>query len=265
MPAAISLKTELRPCPTLPIAQGTLEQIVLNLVINARDAIEGVGEIRVGCREGPGGAAALWIADTGSGMDEETKTRLFEPFFTTKGPQEGTGLGLSMVQGFVTRTGGWIDVETKLGEGTRFTLRWPPAQARAEAAPAITQTLGEPDDAHVLVVEDNPEAARIMSRTLVGVGYTVTCVSTIGAARDQLGAHAYDLVACDGLLADGSALDLIGALDELPVPPALLVFSGYPEDERVLAAARESGGEVLAKPFSAKQLTRACAELVSPD
>lgn len=259
LPTDVELGESLAPCPIVPLSHATLEQIVLNLVINARDAIDGRGQIVLGCGQNSAGWAELWITDNGSGMDDETLARLFEPFFTTKGPRQGTGLGLSMVHGFVTRTGGTIEVDSNLGEGTRFTLSWPPAGPSRPAPTTVSQPEGEANDVTILLVEDNLDAARVMARTLTKAGYQVTAVASVAAARDQLRGHDFALVACDGLLPDGGALELATFLAEQPIVPALLVLSGYPRDERVRAAGQRSGVPILAKPFSAAELVEACA------
>jgi two-component system, cell cycle sensor histidine kinase and response regulator CckA len=150
LPATIQIVEQICDVPPLFGDAGQLNQVVVNLVTNAAQAIGGkVGNITVrvwaGCEAQPsphmslvGPAVCLSVADTGCGMDEATLNRVFEPFFTTKGVGEGTGLGLSVVHGIVTAHGGKITVQSKLGEGTEFSLSLPALDPRETTAPFET-------------------------------------------------------------------------------------------------------------------------------
>jgi signal transduction histidine kinase len=132
MPATIEIKEEIEDVPLVLADVGQLQQIIVNLATNARQAIvSDMGAITIGVSRAPqrpdrgGNFLRLRVADTGCGMDAETKDRIFEPFFTTKNVGEGTGLGLSVVHGIVTNHGGWIEVGSEPGKGTEFTIFLP--------------------------------------------------------------------------------------------------------------------------------------------
>ena len=179
---------------------GQLEQVIVNLAVNARDAMPGGGRLRIamevleveqsnaerhGVSAGP--HVAVMVQDTGTGMDTEVLARAFEPFFTTKGPQDGTGLGLSTVFAVVQQSGGFITVESELGVGTRFTIYLPtaaaPDQNRADARLAPVVAGGET----VLLAEPDPDVARLLQKTLTSAGYVVlvghTAVEALSVAE----------------------------------------------------------------------------------
>ena len=147
MPATVLINEEIDAIPPVLADAGQIQQIIVNLVTNARQAIGNEqGTITIGVSladdrsRGVGGSAVLLrVADTGCGMDAETRDRIFEPFFTTKDVGEGTGLGLSVVHGIVTDHGGWIEVDSQPGKGTEFRIFLPlpkPASTPIEAAAA---------------------------------------------------------------------------------------------------------------------------------
>ena len=165
-----------------------MQQVLMNLVVNARDAMDGNGELRIGMRtesyEMPQGTQpdqnsnsdqAIWvIEDTGQGMDQDTLDRIFEPFFTTKSREHGTGLGLSVVHGIVTDHGGQIEVKSQPGQGTRFTIRFPTCEPPQESAHHLTKK--QPDirnDEQILLAEDNEYVRDVMVTALESEGYEV--------------------------------------------------------------------------------------------
>jgi signal transduction histidine kinase/ActR/RegA family two-component response regulator len=166
---------------------GQLEQVLLNLAVNARDAMPAGGVLSVTVEpdpELPDARVRLTVADTGAGMDAATRDRIFDPFFTTKPDGQGTGLGLSIVYGIVTRAGGSIAVESAPGRGSRFDLRFPIATALS-ATPQVARDVPVGGSETVLVAEDDPAVRQLAVRTLQRYGYHVL------AARD--GVHALDI------------------------------------------------------------------------
>jgi PAS domain S-box-containing protein len=257
------------PCRVDP---AQLENAVLNLVLNARDALEGAGEVRLSLAPRrittpprnpdldapPGDYAALTVADDGQGMDRETLEKACEPFFTTKEPGRGTGLGLSMVFGFVRQSGGQVELESTPGEGTRVTMLLPRAAAETgTAAPGEASTVPRARGETVLVVEDEPELLRLLRGMLEELGYRVLQAADEGGVLALLAeGAAFDLVVSDVLLAGPRrGPELVRALREArPGTPAVYI-SGYPEE---LDAEALPGASVplLAKPFSREALAR---------
>ena len=178
-----------------------LEQAVVNLALNARDAMPDGGVLEVGV-ERLGDLLRLRVRDTGAGMDEATLARIYEPFFTTKGPGRGTGLGLSMVYGFVRAAGGAIRVTSAPGKGTSFVIDLPavPAAMAAPADPLVQVPIGGTEA--VLLVEDEPTTRDVARRYLEGLGYLVR---TAGSAREAL-----------EMLASGPTPDLLLADVRMP-------------------------------------------------
>ena len=247
--------------------RGQLEQIVVNLVVNARDAMPDGGTVRV-CTGAavadangiPGECVTLSVADSGVGMDEQTRERIFEPFFTTKEQGKGTGLGLSTVYGIVKASGGDIEVQSDLNEGTEFQLRFP--RKDDEVATASVEPLA-PDAIHgsetVLVVEDEEPLRRLTRRILESRGYTVLdaadgeeAIHTLASTSSRV-----DLVLTDVVMPGMSGRELVERL--LPVYPWLrvLFMSGYTEDMMLQHRVAELGITVVEKPFTRDDLALA--------
>ncbi|MFO0588050.1 MAG: PAS domain S-box protein [Polyangiaceae bacterium] len=246
----ITVKTDLTA--RLPLVQadpGMMEQVIMNLSVNARDAMEGGGELRFGTRtvvyseddvradprRRTGTFVCLEVTDTGTGMDETTMARIFEPFFTTKGVGRGTGLGLATTYGIVAQHGGFIDVESRVGEGSTFRVYLP---AREEgpsesAAPASVARPIERGSEAILLVEDDASVRRTLENLLTHAGYRVTTASS-GAEALVTWDHCsgqFDLLFTDMVMPGGmSGLDLARKLragrPDLPV----VVTSGYSAD-----------------------------------
>ena len=240
-----------------------LEQALLNLAVNARDAMPRGGALRMETANipaGPAGDAArvqVAVSDTGAGMDAETAARAFDPFFTTKSPDEGTGLGLAMVQAFMRQSGGQVAVESKPGLGSTFRLIFPAAVAPVaeEAPPACQAWTGHET---ILLVEDDDAVRRVLARAMTAAGYQVLAAADAAEALD-LSAEAgrpIDLVMTDvvlpGLDGHGLAARLAESRPGLPV----LYLSGYPPDTAKRYGAGPPG-ELLRKPFSVESLLAA--------
>ena len=241
-----------------------LEQVLLNLAVNARDAMPDGGSITIEVDEvdveadhtldlEPGRFALLSVSDTGCGIDAETAARIFEPFFTTK--ENGTGLGLATVHGIVTQSGGTIWVYGEPGRGTTFKLYLPLAagelqRVESAATPPSQDGRGE----HVLVVEDDRQVRAIIKQMLVRRGFVVTvagnAVDAIAAAR----ADRIDLVLSDLVMPGKGGRELVAELRELQPRAAVLYMSGYSDDAVKRRGVIEAGTAFIEKPFSSDDL-----------
>jgi two-component system cell cycle sensor histidine kinase/response regulator CckA len=247
--------------PRIKADAGQLEQVILNLVVNARDAMPDGGHLTVttslyaghrgpaiGCARG---YVRLSVADTGCGIPEETRSKVFEPFFTTKG-DAGTGLGLATVYGIVTQNAGQIGLESAVGIGTTFTIDLP---ATAEAAPVAELGAFPPRvaDAYakVLIVEDDPRVRQIIEIALRRAGHDVVAVEGPQEALVVLnGRSDINLVLTDVVMPGMNGYDLATEVKKV-APGARIVFmSGYAHDP-----VRQPRDGFLAKPFTVESLT----------
>ncbi|WP_277980441.1 ATP-binding protein [Sphingomonas phyllosphaerae] len=238
------------------------ESAVLNLVINARDAMPSGGTLSLlpaivdglPAVRGHGGAegrfVALRVSDTGSGIAPDVLEKIFEPFFTTKEVNQGTGLGLSQVHGFAKQSGGEIDVHSELGIGTAFTLYLPLARGVVPVAASPSRIDTRPLPLRrVLLVEDNEAVGQFARGLLEELGQTVTWSLNGGAALELLErAHdEFDLVFTDVIMPGMSGLDLARAVRaRWPALPVILT-TGY---SHALAAEQDHGFALLRKPYS---------------
>ena len=261
---------------------GQLEQVVVNLVVNARDAMPDGGRLTIETAVAevdrgraleigeiaPGRYATLAVRDTGCGMDRDTMGRIFEPFFTTKEKGQGTGLGLATVYGIVRQSGGGITVESAVGAGSTFTI-YLPCVPQAAATPADSATGADAGRAGtVLVVEDDDAVRRLASRVLRQHGYTLLEAGTgreaVAIVLDHDGP--LDLVLSDVVMPDmgGGALRewLAGARPDVPV----LLMTGYTDDEMIRRGVREQstrgGLPLIQKPFAVETLVSAVRETI---
>jgi len=245
-----------------------LELALVNLAVNARDAMPDGGVLRVTAHNRPPdeGLAVdhvrLVVADTGFGMSEETAKRVFEPFFTTKGVGRGTGLGLSQVYGFARSSGGRASVESQEGQGARVILDLPRTDKVAELAEIDgVSTPPTRNQGRVLLVEDDPAVAEMTAGLLVELGYAVDRAADGRAALDRLDAAGpYDLMLSDMVMpGDLTGLALASATRELRPQLPIVLVTGYSE---AATDARSAGFQVLSKPYTLLDL-RAALELSS--
>lgn len=254
-----------------------LEQVILNLIVNAADAVGSSGTVMIrtladrlphvvppGTPARPDQPAVLLeVCDTGSGMTPETQARIFEPFFTTKPPGRGTGLGLSLVHAIITRHGGRIDVQSRVGAGTTFQVRWPaaPVDVVRVAPPAAMPEMIDPDGAVILVAEDDPVVRRITERLLRRRGFEVILATDGAEAVDRFNAHAasgIDLLLFDIAMPRLSGTDAYNVIRHHPACPPILFVSGVPEDVPAPTSARI---RFLRKPYSESELFATLAAL----
>jgi CheY-like chemotaxis protein len=250
---------------------------VLNLVLNARDAIEGAGRIRVATEAGPlpealrepgddraRRYALLRVSDDGHGMDERTRDRIFEPFFTTKAAGRGTGLGLSTVHGIVHQGGGAIGVDSEPGEGTVVSVYLPAAERAATPASrdAAPEARRGPPGGTVLVVEDDAGVRRLTRRALESAGFLVLEAEGAEQALRLAAGARLDLVVTDIVMPGRSGIELAERIAETHPEVPVLFVSGYAEETPEHRRARGAGRELLGKPFRPQQLVERARQLV---
>ena len=257
---------------------GQLEQILMNLLVNARDAMPHGGRVTIETanveldgsyaieRQGhvePGRYVMLAVSDSGTGMTREVCEHIFEPFFTTKEPGKGTGLGLSTVYGIVKQSGGYIWVYSEPGRGTTFKIYFPRLAEELESGDEERVT-SEPcgGTETVLLVEDEDGVRRLAHRILERKGYTVIEARTGAEALTAAARHVgpIDLVVSDVVMPGMSGRDLVQRLRESRAGFAELYMSGYTDDEVVRRGVVERGTAFLQKPFTAAGMLRAVRE-----
>jgi signal transduction histidine kinase/ligand-binding sensor domain-containing protein/CheY-like chemotaxis protein len=267
--AHIELVTDVAaaPCPVLA-DPGQLEQVLVNLAVNARDAMPGGGTLRVetaavelaqdlgGAR--PGVAAGAWVRlrvrDTGTGLSEEAARHLFEPFFTTKEKGKGTGLGLATCYGIVKQMGGHIWLQSEPGRGTTVEIHLPRAEGKLERPPAEGEAAGPAaagGGERILVVEDEPQVRALAARALVERGYQVL---TAGDGEEALrvleAAPPVALLLTDVIMPRMGGAELAARLVTSRPGTAVLFMSGYVDRTAVGQGALPEGADVLLKPFT---------------
>jgi PAS domain S-box-containing protein len=255
-----------------------LENVILNLAINARDAMDAVGKLILEASNtqldehsalkypdvAAGPYVLLAISDTGCGMPPEVMERAFEPFFTTKPEGRGTGLGLSMVYGFVKQTGGHITLHSEVGHGTTIKLYLPRAlQAEAPRSESVTSPV-EGGTEKVLVVEDNPEVRATVVETLTGLGYRVFKASDGQNALELLqGGLVVDLMFTDVVMPGPVRSPELARQAKALLPDLEVLFtSGYTEDAIVHGGRLDPGISLLSKPYRREELARKLRQLL---
>jgi PAS domain S-box-containing protein len=240
------------------------ETALVNLVINARDAMPGGGSVTIQANnihiddgEHKGDHVAIKVRDTGVGIPPDVLNKIFDPFFTTKGVGKGTGLGLSQVHGFAHQAAGTVAVDSKLGEGTTFTI-YLPRMDQSETKAAEHDVESTPGSGTVLLVEDNPDVAFASTGLLEQLGYSVRWVADAHSALREIERDGIDVVFSDIVMPgkmDG--LDLARAIKQLRPALPILLATGYSE------AALKAGVHfpILRKPFQLHELSRALADL----
>jgi PAS domain S-box-containing protein len=269
----IDFQVRLQPeLGTVKADPGQIEQVIVNLVVNARDAMSHGGRLvletanveldetysdRDGAVE-PGPFAMVSVTDTGMGMDRETRARIFEPFFTTKGPEEGTGLGLATVYGIVKQSGGHIFVYSEPGQGTTFKVYLPVVlDAVAEkTVPRVAVSLR--GTATILVAEDEPTVRKLAARILQRAGYNVLTAENGAEALRISDQHegTIHLLISDLVMPQISGGDLFRRLSASRPQLRVLYVSGYTDPSLVEEGLLDAGEEFLQKPFTVEGLER---------
>jgi PAS domain S-box-containing protein len=237
--------------PPVRADQIQLEQVILNLVINAQDAMPESGRLSVRTHS-TGGNAMMSIADTGCGIPENIRERIFEPFFTTKDASKGTGLGLSTVKAIVSQLEGRIEVHSEMGVGSIFTLYFPAAVAEP-APPAVPRPFRRARDGSILVVEDDPSVRLYIESALAHHGYNVRCASDgLAALESSLASRPYDLLLADVVLPGMSGQRLAERMRDDNPALKVLYISGY--SESIVLRDRAESAHFLGKPFNVETL-----------
>ncbi len=274
----IALATILQPGLWSIIADpGQIEQVIMNLVVNARDAMPTGGSITLETDnvyidaayaqthlEIPVGPCVLLaITDTGYGMDQSTQARIFEPFFTTK--EQGTGLGLATVYGIIKQSGGHITVHSEPGQGTTFKLYLPATENAVTVPPLpLTQSAVTPCTETILLVEDDELVRNLTRRALQAEGYTVLEADSGEAALALVKQHQgqVDLLLTDVIMPQMSGRELARRLKAFYPPLKVLFISGYPGDTILRHGSLDTDIEFLPKPFSLSKLTLRVREVL---
>ncbi len=254
------------------------EQVILNLAVNARDAMPGGGVLSIATSEVELDAAyvearpyatlgphvAIAVGDTGCGMDAETRGRIFEPFFTTKEKGKGTGLGLSTVYGIVRQSGGHLEVDSEPGRGSTFRVYFPRVAGEAEppAAAAVPQPL-QARSATILLLEDDPPLRTLATTFLESGGYTVIAPASSASALSLAERHPgpIDLVLADVIMPGMSGPEVAARIVAGRPETRVLFISGYTA-KLVDRTALQRGAHFLGKPFSARRLLGKVSEVL---
>ncbi len=259
-----------------------MDQILLNLAVNARDAMPGGGRLTIGTvnerieercdRKGfslaPGDYVRLTVSDEGAGMDRETLSHIFEPFFSTKGVGKGTGLGLPTVYGIVKQSGGFIEADSEPGEGSVFRVYFPrmAQDGGSGEAPAPAGEAGaDPAARSVLLVEDDEMVRKLVLRQLEGLGYGVVCAVSPHEALDLFGKPGFsvDLLVTDVMMPGMKGTELWRKVRSLRPGAKVLFISGYTAEEMSDRGIFEEGAPFLKKPFTRAELARAIAAAIT--
>ncbi len=259
---------------TLPMVEadaGMLDQMLMNLAVNARDAMPRGGRIRITTSQQelteeqaaglparrPGRFVCITVADTGCGMDEGTILRIFEPFFTTKEMGKGTGLGLATVHGIVAQHKGWVEVESQVGQGSTFRVYLPAVQTVAEVAkPEEARVLAKGHET-ILLVEDDPSVRKVLSQTLRALGYGVLQASNGQEAMTLWKAHGPEiaLLLTDMIMPEGmTGLELARRIQETRPGVKVIISSGYSSEITKSESITAAGFTYLSKPYQIRLL-----------
>jgi len=267
---------------------GQLEQILINLIVNARDAINERTDIAsqkkitietnstylddeyaAGHPEIKSGSyVVLSVSDTGMGMDEEVKNKIFEPFFTTKETGRGTGLGLATVFGIVKQNNGHIDVYSEPGKGTTFKIYWPATDGNAsDQQRTKVNSLPLRGNETALIVEDDKAVKEFACRVLNEYGYNTICASNGEQALNLLKetTEKIDLVITDLIMPKMSGKELAEKLISLSPNIKILFASGYTDNHIVHSGVLEEGINFIQKPYSAKALVGKVRQVLDTD
>ncbi|MFN8062363.1 MAG: PAS domain S-box protein [Vicinamibacterales bacterium] len=254
------------------IDPGQLEQVLVNLAVNARDAMPRGGEIAIETRDveleardiallseaEPGPYVMLAVRDIGSGIDPTVKDRIFDPFFTTKAPGRGTGLGLATVYGIVRQNGGQIAVESEVGRGTTFRVYFPARHAASSPSRVAPPLESRSDTETILLVEDEESVRRVARLALRRRGFEVIEAANgfeaVAAASD--GSTDIDLLISDVVMPDMSGPQLAATLRRARPELGVLFMSGYMEDAVLRHGVSSTGDAFIEKPFTPSELVR---------
>jgi CheY-like chemotaxis protein len=261
----VEVRLDLGPdLPRLPADRYQLQEVLVNLVTNARHAMQAVAvrRLAIATRHDAGRArVVLRVADSGPGVPPAVRERIFEPFFTTKPAGEGTGLGLSLCLGIVEGHGGTLTLDPPDGGGAAFRIELPTdvaVSAGASAPPAAPAAAGA--GRHVLVVDDEPTVAAMLARMLAGEGYHVDTVTSGDDALARLAGRRYDVVVTDVRMPGVDGRQLYSHCGPSAGGPAFVFMTGDALTGETAAFLAEAGAPHLTKPFVLEDVRAAMAE-----
>jgi PAS domain S-box-containing protein len=261
--------------------RGQIEQVIMNLAVNSRDAMPCGGKLTLETSNGvlteadaarhryvvPGPCVMLQVSDTGMGMDAEVQSHIFEPFFTTKGKGKGTGLGLATVYGIVKQSGGYIWLESESGKGTKFNICLPRAEgvdeeAVRETVKPVRRAAGPQT---ILLVEDEPSLRKLTRRTLVEAGYTVLEAADATEAMEvaRRSGSPVDILLTDIVMPGMNGHELAGQLSPGRPDMKVLFMSGYTDGAVATHGVLKPGTTILRKPFSRDTLVKYVADILA--
>jgi len=270
---ALSLVLDPNPCPVL-FDLGQFEQVIVNLAVNARDAMPAGGKLTIETASnvdaspellGPAGCVQLTVTDTGNGIADDVKDRIFEPFFTTKAVGQGAGLGLATVYGIVLQAGGHIDVESALGRGSAFTLLFPKVDATTTtSAPEASVQFSPRGTETILIAEDERPVRRLARLALESHGYKVLEAASGEQARSIVESYSgpIDLLVTDVVMPGLGGRGLAEAALSCRPSLRILFISGYTDDALIRLGAETSTNTFLQKPFSPSDLAQAVRRIL---
>jgi signal transduction histidine kinase len=259
----------------VPLSAGQIQEMLLNLGINARDAMPQGGRLSIAVENlslaspqgglPPGRYCRLTVSDSGTGMSEEVKARIFEPFFTTKAPGAGTGLGLAMVYGLVKGVGGSIAVESRIGVGTSFSIVLPIVAAAALGPESKRGVLEAAARCPVLVVDKQTEMGALVERILGNDGYPTVWVRNSRAALEQIRSAEtpIGLLILEAVMPEVPAREIIAAASERNPACKIIVISGHMMDAAILEGIERGRYHKLSKPFDADALRRVISDALA--
>ncbi len=244
-----------------------LESALLNIAVNARDAMPDGGDLTIETahhRDPRAGAMiAIAVTDSGAGMDEETLSRAIEPFFTTKSTGKGTGLGLSQVYGFATQSGGDVRIASTPGTGTTVTLYLPCSGAALQPGEKeAARPLAQVRSGSILLVEDNEDVGEFAETLLTELGHRVTWAQSGEQALELARGNDFDAVFTDVVMPGMSGLELAGELSRIHPRLPVILTTGYSDE---IAAAGAGGRTVILKPYGLDMLAAALDQALGPD
>jgi two-component system cell cycle sensor histidine kinase/response regulator CckA len=256
-----------------------IEQVIMNLVVNARDAMPNGGRLTIETSNmdldanyardhatvKPGQYVMLAVSDTGVGMDQETQAHIFEPFYTTKGGSRGTGLGLSTVYGIVKQSGGYIWVYSEPGKGTTFKVYLPRVEEPVtKATPVVEDRVDRKGTETILLVEDEKAVRDLARSILAGLGYSVLVAESAAHAEDLAanGSREIHLLLTDVVMPGVSGRELARRITARHAKTRVLFMSGYTDNVIARDGVLEAGVSFLQKPFTPRALTQKVREVL---
>jgi len=276
------VELEITPDPTIgkvKADRGQIEQVILNLAVNARDAMQQGGRLKIETHNAdldandarrkryivPGHYVMLEVSDTGMGMSAEVQSHIFEPFYTTKEQGKGTGLGLATVYGVIKQSGGYIWLESEIGKGSTFQVYLPRAEGVEEETPRVEPSFKSHGPGTILVAEDEPSLRKLTCNTLKESGYRVLEAED-GAKAIEVAAQFdkdIDLLLTDIVMRGMNGRELADKMSFGHPRMKVLYMSGYTDGAVATHGVLESGIVILRKPFSRKQLQQSVGEMLA--